>query len=61
MENQIVLPLTQELIKRYEIRKKQCFISPNPYYKVGEKPSEYIDIKLKIEELKRLNSGVLKP
>jgi len=41
-----------ELINRLEKRKKECFISPNPYYSKNEKPSEYIDIKLKIEELK---------
>jgi len=46
------LPLPQELIQRYEKRKKECFKNPNPYYRKGEFPTEYQDLKTKIKELK---------
>lgn len=46
-----------ELINRYEKRKRECFKTPNPYYKVGEMPSEYMHIKLKINELQKLTKN----
>jgi len=44
--------LIQEVINRLEKRKKDCFKNPNFYYRKGEFPTEYQDLKSKIEELK---------
>jgi len=44
----------QELINRMERVKKQCFKSPNPYYKLGQYPTEYQELKIKISELQKL-------
>jgi len=48
------LPLPQELIQRYDKRKKECFITPNPYYRKGEFPNEYQDLKQKIKQLEKI-------
>ena len=46
--------ITIDLISRYEQRKRLCFKFPNPYYKKGEFPTEYQDLKIKISELQKL-------
>lgn len=46
--------ITAEVKRRLEQRKKMCFNSPNPYYKKGEFPTEYQDLKIKISELEKL-------
>ena len=45
--------LIQELIKRYNQRLKTLWSNSNPYYKKGELPTEYQDLKKKINELEK--------
>jgi len=47
----------QELINRMERVKKGCFKNPNPYYKLGQYPTEYQELKTKISELQKLING----
>jgi len=42
----------EQVIDRLEVIKKNCFITPNPMYTKWDIPTEYQDLKLKVEELK---------
>ena len=46
--------ITREVISRLYQRKNSCFKFPNPYYRKGEFPTEYQDLKLKIIQLEKL-------
>ena len=46
--------ITREVISRLYNLKNSCFKNPNPYYRKGEFPTEYQDIKAKIIQLEKL-------
>ena len=39
-----------EVLKRMEIRKKNCYVDKNPYYESPQ--GEWLDLTIKIKELK---------
>ena len=47
------IPLPQEMITRLEKRKSECWQRPSPYI---DSKSEYIELVIKIKELKKLNN-----
>lgn len=46
--------ITKEVISRLYSLKNSCFKFPNPYYRKGEFPTEYQDLKSKIVQLEKL-------
>lgn len=51
MKNQLTLP--QEIINRLEKRKRECWQNQSPYISPNE---EWLEIVIKIKELKKLNN-----
>ncbi len=49
--------MTDELLRRYEVRKREVYYTRNPY---TTPIKEYREICDKIKELKKINSGVPK-
>lgn len=45
--------LEQDLLRRYRIRLNNVFREPNPYYKKGEFPTEYQELKQWITQLEK--------
>jgi len=51
---QVEKDITAEVIRRLYQRKNSCFKFPNPYYRKGEYPTEYQELKIKIIQLEKL-------
>lgn len=45
--------IENELILRYKKRARECFNQPSPYYKKGQFPTEYQEIKQWISKLEK--------